>query len=103
MSRPEMSRPEMSGDGRPTDSERWRARHAMEEMADEHESPVGRRYLTRMSSKGRRRRLQVILGTGLVVLAVVASLSIFGVWPRVGAAILSRTGSTETKTTVVLD
>ena len=50
-----------------------------------------------------RRRLAGTLVTGLVVLAVVASLAVFDVWPRVGAAILSRTGISETATTVVLD
>jgi beta-glucanase (GH16 family) len=93
----------MSRPGRPTGSEGSTARHAMEEMAEEHVRPVGRRYRTRTSSTGRRRRLQLVLGTGLVVLAVVVSLAVFDVWPRVGAAILSRTGSTETKTTVLLD
>lgn len=38
-----------------------------------------------------------------MVLAVVAALVVFGVWPRVGAAILSRTGLSETTTTVLLD
>jgi beta-glucanase (GH16 family) len=37
-----------------------------------------------------------------MMLAVVASLAVFGVWPRVGAAILSRTGLSETAT-VLLD
>ncbi|HEX5905844.1 MAG TPA: glycoside hydrolase family 16 protein [Propionibacteriaceae bacterium] len=50
-----------------------------------------------------RRRLAGTLVTGLVVLTVIASLAVFDVWPRVGAAILSRTGISETATTVVLD
>lgn len=45
----------------------------------------------------------MILGTGLVMLAIVASVAVFDVWPRVGAAILSRTGLSETTTTVLLD
>ena len=51
-------------------------------------------------SKRLRRSLRVTLGTGLVVLAVVAALAIPDVWQRVGAALLSRT---ETTGTVVLD
>jgi beta-glucanase (GH16 family) len=79
-----------------------KAKRAMEEMAEEHVRPVGKRYLTTTPSARARRRLGVVLGTGLVVLAIVASLAIFDVWPRVGAAILSRTGS-ESTTTVLLD
>jgi len=74
----------------------------MGEMAEEH-APAGSRYLAATPSKRPARRLALTLGTGLVVLAVVASLAVFGVWPRVGAAILSRTGLSETTTTVLLD
>ncbi|HET8914952.1 MAG TPA: glycoside hydrolase family 16 protein, partial [Propionibacteriaceae bacterium] len=46
------------------------------------------------------RSLRVTLGTGLVVLAVVAALAIPDVWQRVGAALVSRT---QTTGAVVLD
>jgi beta-glucanase (GH16 family) len=80
-----------------------KAKRATGEMADEHMAPAGKRY--RKPPSGRiRRRLGVVLGTGLVVLAIVASLAVLDVWPRVGAAILSRTGlSGSTTTTVLLD
>jgi beta-glucanase (GH16 family) len=81
-----------------------RAKRAMDEIAEEHATTEGRRYLGTTATKSRRRRLGVILATGLAVLAVVASVAVFDVWPRVGAAILSRTGLSEkTTTTVLLD
>lgn len=81
-----------------------RAKRAMGEIAEEHGSTAGRRYLSTTATKSRRRRLGVILATGLAVLAVVASVAVFDVWPGVGAAILSRTGlSGKSTTTVLLD
>jgi beta-glucanase (GH16 family) len=79
-----------------------RPRRAIGEMAEEHPA-AGRRYFDATPSKRPGRRLALTLGTGLMVLAVVAALAVFGVWPRVGAAILSRTGLSETTTTVLLD
>lgn len=79
-----------------------RPRRAIGEMAEEHPA-AGRRYFAATPSKRPGRRLALTLGTGLMVLAVVAALAVFGVWPRVGAAILSRTGLSETTTTVLLD
>ena len=78
-----------------------RPRRAIGEMAEEHPA-AGRRYFAATPSKRPGRRLALTLGTGLMMLAVVASLAVFGVWPRVGAAILSRTGLSETAT-VLLD
>jgi beta-glucanase (GH16 family) len=79
-----------------------RPRRAIGEMAEEHPA-AGRRYFAATPSKRPGRRLALTLGTGLMVLAVVAALAVFGVWPRVGATILSRTGLSETTTTVLLD
>ena len=79
-----------------------RAKRAMNEIAEEHPTTAGRRYLSTTATKSRRRRLGVILATGLAVLAVVASVAVFDVWPGVGAAILSRTGLSEKSTTTVL-
>jgi beta-glucanase (GH16 family) len=78
------------------------AKRAMDEIAEEHATTAGRRYLSTTATKSRRRRLGVILATGLAVLAVVASVAVFDVWPGVGAAILSRTGLSEKSTTTVL-
>jgi beta-glucanase (GH16 family) len=79
-----------------------RPKRSTEQMAEEHMMPTGRRYLTTTPSK-RRRRLGLILGTGIVVLAVIASLTVFDAWRGVGAAIRSRTGLSEARTTVLLD
>jgi beta-glucanase (GH16 family) len=79
-----------------------RPKRSTEQLAEEHMMPAGRRYLTTTPSK-RRRRLGLILGTGFVVLAVIASLTVFDAWRGVGAAILSRTGLSEARTTVLLD
>ena len=61
-------------------------RRAMEEQVS-----AGGGYLTTTPSKRAAAAFGLILGTGLVVLAVVASLRSLMCGERVGAAILSRT------------
>lgn len=82
MSRPRIGRPSAGSGG-------VKPRHAMEESVP--------------AAKSWRRRLAVTLGTGVLVLVVVALLAVYDVWPRIGVAGSPRPLSSEASTTVVLD
>jgi beta-glucanase (GH16 family) len=68
---------------------------------DEQVTPGGSGHLATTPPKALRRSLRVILGTGVIVLAIVASLAVNNVWLRLGAAALSSAESSNSA--VVLD